>query len=513
MNKTNIVNDIFLLMITLSSIKHRGELVNKFTHALSSLWEEIKFFHSFEKNEECDKAIELKTDYKDYGYIYIQGEYKNLSAYEKSLINNSIHYLILLLSDIDQRELLENKVNKLENAIEEHPGQFDQVLSKTKESVNVFKNDLLGIMSHELRTPLTGIIGFSELFLNQAKNSGEFDSLSNYIEYVNYIYKSALRLNEVLSNVIELAAIKAGQKKKLQYQNVDVENLICNICNIFEDKIKILNLDINIKIKTDKLIPLPINRFKQIMYNLISNAIKFTPKGNVTVTVWQKNNDFLFKIKDTGIGIEKKLQNEIFELFTQLDNNVNTRKYEGAGLGLSVCHKLITELNGNIGLESEPDRGSEFWFSIPMKNAVHFDETHKDIAEITQENKKIRVLFAEDEEINYKLLKTLFDKDNDFEAKGFSNGKKLLEEYQQNKNFDIILLDIYMPVMDGFSCLHKLRNMDKDIPIIAFTALSVDIDRKKILQSGFNEYILKPISEKELKNKIKNALNKKTENK
>jgi CheY-like chemotaxis protein len=353
------------------------------------------------------------------------------------------------------------------------------------------------MMSHELRTPLAGMLGFSELLLME-KSLNDKQS-----EYANYIFSAGKRLLHILSDLLEISVIEAG-KINIQFFDLNIQKVIQDVYVLLEDKFKKKNVDFEIDVQCKKEITSDPPRLRQILFNLVGNAIKFTEEGKVKVTVEKQKDKYLFSVKDTGIGINEKDQDIIFDMFRQVEAS-SIRKYGGTGLGLAICKKLIEALNGQIWLESTPGRGSTFYFSIPINQSArkqNLDEQRKKQASKKKDD-QINILFAEDDEINFQFIENIIKSNDNYSGNGFYNGKDLLDEFLKNKDdYDIILLDIAMPIMDGVETLLEIRKNDKNIPVIAITAFGMKNDENKYLQLGFSDYISKPLTLEEFDEKI-----------
>ncbi len=289
------------------------------------------------------------------------GKDKNISLYSKVLLDEDgvPDGLVNIAIDITEQVKIQDENVKL---IE----KLSVALEKSEET-NRLKKEFLDLMSHEIRTPLTGILGFSNLTLNYIKTE-EFNTLKDKIKRNSeYVYKSAQRLNRMLSNLLELSVIESGIKKEIIFKELNIRNIIEDIYIMFTDKLENASLNFNIDIKCEDNIFSDEIRINHILFNLIANAIKFTDQGEIKVTLTREDDCYLFCVSDTGIGIKPEDQEQIFHTFKQADSNTNKRRYQGVGLGLSICKKLVENINGKIWIESELGQGSKFYFSIPYK--------------------------------------------------------------------------------------------------------------------------------------------------
>ncbi|WP_133524049.1 hybrid sensor histidine kinase/response regulator [Flavobacterium sp. 245] len=360
------------------------------------------------------------------------------------------------------------------------------------------KENFLANMSHEIRTPLSGILGFTNLLQKRP-----LDETS--AEFVNSIQRSGENLMTIINDILDLSKIEAGMMR-ITPGIFSINGLLDSVETLFSERVKEKKLTISSKVDTsipDTLIG-DATRLTQILVNLIGNAIKFTHQGSVNIEVHNKlqHEDKIivgFKITDTGIGIDKEKLNEVFERFNQGEDST-TRNYGGTGLGLSIVKKLILLQNGDIEVKSEQGKGTTFSFYIPYDIAKE-QLNSKPIANINHfkdiSNTALRVLVVDDNAINQSLMKHLLSQWNvDFEMA--SNGLEAVE-YLSKKDCDLVLMDLQMPQMDGYTAVQQIREILKlDIPIIAMTAHALPGERERCLSRGMNEYISKPIKEEEL---------------
>ena len=367
------------------------------------------------------------------------------------------------------------------------------------------KQQFLSNMSHEIRTPMNAIIGFTKVVLRT-------DITDKQKEYLNAIKISGDALIVLINDILDLAKVDAG-KMTFEKTPFKMKSSIAAMLHLFETKIQEKNLKLvkeyDSKIP-DVLVGDPI-RLHQIILNLVSNAVKFTSKGKITVSVDLLHEDddkviLKFAVTDTGIGISEEKIGTIFENFQQATSETS-RLYGGTGLGLAIVKQLIEPQNGTIRVNSTIHKGSTFSFTLPFQKTNSDVELENELTEIDSEMKNIKVLVVEDIALNQLLMKTLLD-DFGFELDIAENGKISIEKLQE-KDFDIILMDLQMPEMNGFEATKYIRNtIHSTIPIIALTAdvTTVDVDKCKAV--GMNDYIAKPVDETELYNKIIGTLKK-----
>lgn len=371
---------------------------------------------------------------------------------------------------------------------------------KVKEAAKV-KENFLTNMSHEIRTPMNAILGFTSLLERQ-----ELNELSK--EYVHTIQTSGENLLSIINDILDLSKIESGMMR-LESVSFSVRGLFHSISVMFGSKVAEKNLIFRINVDDDipDILEGDATRFTQILMNLIGNAIKFTRAGSVTVDITNEERiEEMIKlgvvVKDTGIGIEKEKLDKIFDRFQQADEAV-TRKYGGTGLGLSIVKELAALLKGQIEVDSLPDKGTTFQLIIPFKIAEN--QTLREEKKFDSEEKSAngsfkdkRILVAEDNEINQSLIRHLFKAwEVDFDLA--RNGKEAIEKLKHN-NYDLVLMDIQMPEMDGYTAVKEIREtLHLTTPVIAMTAHALAGEREKCLSLGMDEYIAKPIRESRLR--------------
>lgn len=361
------------------------------------------------------------------------------------------------------------------------------------------KEQFLANMSHEIRTPVNSIIGFTNLLQKTPL-------ISDQEQFVSHIKTSGENLLHIVNDILDISKIEAG-RLNFQDEPFNVRELCYYLEMMFYNESKVKKIDFTYHI--DKEVPEIIigdeERLKQILTNLVGNAFKFTDKGSIQLFIKQSNksgNNFIlnFKVQDTGIGIPPEKLETIFERFEQADSKT-TKNYGGTGLGLSIVKKLVEMQGGNISVESEPEKGSSFSFYIPYQL-----NKERNISKSLPENSTEDIIFdpecfilaAEDNKMNQLLLQYIFKQWNVKHAIA-QNGEEVIELLKK-QSFDLVLMDIQMPVMDGYTAARWIRNeLKSDIPIIAMTAFVLEAEKDKCFAFGMNEYFPKPINELKLK--------------
>ena len=399
-----------------------------------------------------------------------------------------------------ETELIEAKVfAELATEIAEEAKSKAESATRIAEDAVKAKQQFLSNMSHEIRTPMNAIIGFTKVVLKT-------DLSAKQKEYLTAIKMSGDALIVLINDILDLAKVDAG-KMTFEQTPFKMALSISAMLHLFGTKIQEKNLEL-IKEYDNKIPEVLVGdpvRLHQIILNLVSNAVKFTTKGKITVSVHllkedEENVYIEFAVKDTGIGIAKNKIATIFENFQQA-SSVTARIYGGTGLGLAIVKQLVESQGGTIDVKSKMDEGSTFSFTLSFQKTKAEAELETEIMELDAEIKNIKILVVEDIALNQLLMKTLLD-DFGFERDIAANGKIAIEKLQ-TETYDIILMDLQMPEMNGFEATEHIRNkMNSKIPIIALTADVTTVDLAKCKAVGMNDYIAKPVDERLLYTKI-----------
>jgi len=407
-------------------------------------------------------------------------------------------------------ELIQNLTQagvELENMNKELTEEIDYVkrmeqelkLAKDRaEEMSQAKGEFLANMSHEIRTPMNGVIGTLQLLSDTKLGAAQQ-------EYIDTAHKSAHSLLTILNDILDLSKIEAG-KLNIELIPLDIREIVSELITLHsmtaEEKVIQLYADIDEQLP-QVLIGDP-TRIRQILANLISNALKFTEKGHVLVKISvvssdDKYADIRMEVEDTGVGIREEIKDKLFNEFTQADGST-TRKYGGTGLGLAIVKQLVEMMQGHFGVESIPGEGSTFWFEVNL--GISAEQTIRQPLDQEMEFKgKLsgRVLLVEDNPINQMVAQKMLEKIG-IQATLAADGQEALNMLDQDE-FDAVLMDCQMPVMDGYEATRRIREQGAllKLPVIAMTANVMEGDREKCIEVGMNDYIGKPFVEADLK--------------
>lgn len=386
---------------------------------------------------------------------------------------------------------------------------FEQRLNEAKlkaEESDRLKTAFLTNMSHEIRTPMNAIIGFTALLKNPDITPDEKK------EYLNILERSANNLLNIIDDIIDISRMEAEQlsvNKMNTNINTILDDLLINFENVKKTKeITKVQLILKKEIKNNDLIVYTDpKRFKQIFTHILDNAFKFTESGKIEFGYSVADNNLICYVKDTGIGIPNETKSFVFERFRQADET-STRKYNGTGLGLTISKSLVETMGGKMWFESEVGIGSSFYFSLPYKKEVNTKELAAELTLLGQKNwRGKKILIAEDAPTNFKFLEAILEKTN-IHITWAKNGKEVLDCIGNNPDFDLILMDIQMPVLNGHQAVKQLKQNGNKIPIIAQTAYAMESDKQEIIEIGYDDFVIKPIEINLLLNKISKFLDK-----
>jgi|WetSurMetagenome_2_1015567.scaffolds.fasta_scaffold05427_2 signal transduction histidine kinase/ActR/RegA family two-component response regulator len=361
------------------------------------------------------------------------------------------------------------------------------------------KSAFLANMSHEIRTPMNTIVGFSQLI----KDNTDYVKMH---QYVNIIKSSSDTLLKLIDDIIDLSKIEAGDMH-LSYSGFSIKEMFIELKDIYsiellrrekgDVKFEYYLPDGDIIVFSDPF------RVRQVLSNLLSNALKFTMSGTITLNCEKRNGELLLSVSDTGTGIPEEDHAKIFERFTKF--NYQGRNEEGSGIGLSIVEKIVAILNGRIWLTSVMGEGTSFYISIPFISPIFTSNSYIKPQKIMVSDKlgsRKTILVVEDDKTSFLLIKEILSK-LDLEIHNVTDGKDAIDFIKLNPATDLILMDLKLPVIDGYKAAFEIRSINPDIPIIAQTAFAMLGDREKAIAAGCNEYITKPLDSKKFQELVK----------
>jgi len=436
-------------------------------------------------------GVPLKVKGKAYGVFAIQN-YNDADIYNKKDV-----------------EILEFVSHQMSISIERKKAEEElRIAYKKAMESDRLKSAFLATMSHELRTPLNAVIGFSDLITEDLS----IDKILNFADIIN---KSGRHLLEIVEDIFDVTLLEVGQVNLVKERH-SVADLMQMVSDLIQGEI--INTESNLEIKyspakdvNDIYIYTDRSKFKQVLINLLKNAIKFTEKGYVEYGFEKIQEEGIpklqFFVKDSGIGIAKDKQDIIFNIFRQVDETL-TRYYGGTGIGLFIVKRFTEILGGKVDLKSEEGKGSTFYITLPINEmGSEVERVEGEIETLIPSLKNKTILVAEDDEISSKLLMEIL-KDLKLKHKIVENGKEAVIACEENPNIDLVLMDLKMPIMNGYEATKLIKQQHPNVLIIAQTAHAIPGDKEKAIEAGCDDYISKPIEKEKLLSLLNKILKK-----
>ncbi|MGF1583798.1 MAG: ATP-binding protein [Bacteroidales bacterium] len=407
----------------------------------------------------------------------------------------------------EQNEKLTALIDELKDSnirIKEINNELNEARRKAEENDRL-KTTFLANMSHEIRTPMNGILGFADLLKKPGIPADKHDL------YLQVIEQSGHRMLGIINDIIDISKIESGLIE-ISLQQTNLNELLHDLHSFFSPEAE--NLGTSLQLHTplnyyDSIIETDPHRLEQIFTNLIKNALKFSAGGQIDFG-YRKTDTYLdFFVRDNGTGIDEDNKKYIFERFWRMENS-KSKNLEGAGLGLAITKSLIEIMGGEIWFESAPGRGTEFFFNLPkttVEDNGSGDQKSANSDLSTEYFKSLKILIAEDDYFSVEFLKAILSPlASELIIAG--TGVEAVKFCKDISGIDLIMMDIKMPAMDGLEATRKIREFNKDIPIIAQTAFALQGDREKAIEAGCNDYLTKPVKAEELRAKILKAISK-----
>jgi PAS domain S-box-containing protein len=485
LDKEGVIQDVNYVGAKLLKTGRKYLYQKPFVVYLPETYHKIFFDHMNKTLESGEKlAIELHLTDRNGEKLWVHMETALSSLSEKK-----DHILTAVLDMTERKKMEEDILFAREEAIK----------------ANKVKSMFLANMSHEIRTPMNGILSMSELALNTALEPDQK-------KYIEAVYHSAQSLLTIVNDILDFSKIEA-EKVDIHNENFAVDRLLDELYQLFFSQMSGKDIALEFHREDGPVRHLfgDLSKIRQILINLLSNAVKFTKEGSITLKSSLKALDdkdrYLLRIevRDTGIGISKDKIKSIFNSFTQVDNSYR-KEFQGTGLGLAISKRLAEIMDGDIQVVSDEDKGSRFILSVPVSAAHPSGEAHAGTHETPEPAEKSNILIAEDNAINILYLQTLLEKEG-HSVTSVYDGNEALTKIKEN-SYDLILMDISMPHMDGVSATKKIREGEMNgtkngIPIIAITAHAMQSEKDAFKEAGITDFIFKPFSRSVILKKIK----------
>lgn len=505
-----VIMSLFMVGLSANSLISLTPMRHAYTTFLTAMMGPIAVYFFHIGDNYATSAIGVVA----YWFFMVSGGNRQNEGTE-NLIRTQLDNAALAATIQKEKDVVERANRDLEQQIERRQRTEAELrASKAEaEAASKAKSQFLANMSHELRTPLNGILGTSELLLRSLPKMGQ---LAKHQKYTHTIHSAGERLLHLIGDILDMARIEAGALR-LEHSSFAPREVINEVVELTAKQCtdKRLKMSISVSPQVPLLVRSDENRLRQVLGNLISNAIKFTERGGVDVRVEvatlpivptenQSNSPaqiaLRWSVTDTGIGIADSARAQLFQPFSQVDDS-HTRRYGGSGLGLAISHQLVQAMGGRMGVESKPQRGSTFWFELVFE----IPSTHvppQVSLDVTNPTLRGRVLVAEDNATNAQLVLEMLELTG-CSAVVAHNGREALEQLRDN-TFDLVLMDWHMPELDGVAATKIWRDIEKErshalrIPIIALTASVLAGDRETCISAGMDDFLGKPFSCDEL---------------
>jgi signal transduction histidine kinase/ActR/RegA family two-component response regulator len=402
------------------------------------------------------------------------------------------------LYDANQR--LQAHTARLELTVQERTRALEEALVQMEDALRA-KGEFLAVVSHEIRTPLNGVLGMCQLMMMTTLSEEQRG-------YAQTIQNSGEMLLALINDILDYSKMESG-KLSLDQRPVSVREVVRDVTQMLDPQARTKNLSLKSDI-SDDVIPWfkgDAMRLKQVLINLVGNAVKFTQRGGVKIVVRMQQQDgpwLQCQVRDTGVGIPPDRIGKLFQAFSQVDSSV-TRRYAGTGLGLVICKRLVEGMGGTIGVESERAQGSTFTFRIPVAPAPAPVDVAPAASEAAAPGRALRVLVAEDNQVNQALALGMLKKLG-VPADLARDGEEACNMVRHGA-YDVVLMDMQMPRMDGVTATQAIRGMRgiRQPHIVAVTANAMDVDRQACLNAGMNDFLAKPFKAGELQQKLEAA--------